>query len=96
MSEFKHNPNKGNLFRNKFKKEGSKEPDYKGTLAMPDGKQMELAGWINTRTNEQGQEEQYFGLSLSEPYEKPAEEVEEKVEEPVPVAEPVKDTTLPF
>ena len=63
---------------------------------MPDGKQMELAGWINTRTNEQGQEEQYFGLSLSEPYEKPAEKVEEKVEEPVPVAEPVKDTSLPF
>jgi len=31
-------------------------------------------------------------LSLSEPYEKPVE----KVEEPVPVAEPVKDTSLPF
>ena len=92
MSEFKHNPNKGNLFRNKYKKEGSKEPDYKGTLAMPDGKQMELAGWINTRTNEEGKEEQYFGLSMSEPYEKPVE----KTAEPVAAAEPVKDSSLPF
>mgnify|MGYP003120348889 CR=1 FL=1 len=92
MSEFKHNPNKGNLFKNKYKKEGSKEPDYKGTLAMPDGKQMELAGWINERTNEEGKKEKYFGLSLSEPYEKPAEEKEE----PVAAAEPVKDDTLPF
>jgi len=56
MSDFKHNPNKGNLFKNKYKEEGSKQPDYKGSVALPDGTQKEIAAWVNTRTNADGKE----------------------------------------
>ena len=45
-----------------------------------------------TKMGIEGKEEQYFGLSMSEPYEKPVE----KAAEPVAVAEPVKDSSLPF
>jgi uncharacterized protein (DUF736 family) len=46
MPEF-DNTNRGAMFRNDRKKEGSKEPDYRGTLNVA-GTDYELAGWKRT------------------------------------------------
>jgi hypothetical protein len=42
--------NSGVLFRNLRKKEGSKQPDYRGDLLI-DGARFELAAWIREAKN---------------------------------------------
>lgn len=63
---FVQKPNFGSIFKND-KKEKDTQPDWRGSIALPDGTQMELAGWIK-RSN--GGDE-YISLKLSEPREKP-------------------------
>jgi hypothetical protein len=42
--------NSGILFRNLRKKEGSKQPDYRGELLI-DGGVLEIAGWMREAKN---------------------------------------------
>ena len=51
--------NSGNLFKNTFKEEGSKQPDYKGNV-MVNGVVMSVSGWVNKDKNGNP----YFGLSF--------------------------------
>ena len=51
--------NSGNLFKNTFKEEGSKQPDYKGDV-MIEGKMMKASMWVNKDKNGNP----YFGLSF--------------------------------
>ena len=51
--------NSGNLFKNSFKEEGSKQPDYKGEV-MVDGVVMKASLWLNKDKNGQT----YFGLGF--------------------------------
>ena len=41
------NNNTGSLFKNEHKKEGTKQPDYKGNAEI-NGVKLEVAGWIRT------------------------------------------------
>ena len=51
--------NSGNLFKNTFKEEGSKQPDYKGEV-MVNGVVMKASLWLNKDKNGQT----YFGLGF--------------------------------
>ena len=51
--------NSGNLFKNSFKEEGSKQPDYKGEV-MVDGVVMKASLWLNKDKNGQT----YLGLGF--------------------------------
>ena len=56
------NTNKGALFRDANKPEGSKKPDYTGKLNV-NGKEYRLAGWIR-----EGQRVgKFLSLDISEP-----------------------------
>ena len=57
--------NSGNVFKNTYKKEGDKTPDYKGKVNV-NGKEMELAMWIS-----EGKNGKYFSLKFQETYVKP-------------------------
>ena len=48
MTENYVHPNgSGSLFKNSYK-EKPNQPDYKGTITLPDGSEKELAGWKGT------------------------------------------------
>ena len=48
MAENYVHPNgSGSLFKNSYK-EKENQPDYKGTITLPDGSEKELAGWKGT------------------------------------------------
>ena len=51
--------NSGNLFKNTFKEEGSKQPDYKGDV-MINGTVMKASLWVNKDKNGNP----YFGLGF--------------------------------
>ena len=57
--------NKGILFKNDYKKDNEKAPDYKGKINV-DGKELELAAWVR-----KGDKGSFMSLSVSEPYDKP-------------------------
>ena len=65
MSDFKNDPGFGQLFRNKYKNKDN-QPDHKGALTTPDGKEWEISGWIKEGINGK-----FFSLSIKEPYVKP-------------------------
>jgi hypothetical protein len=52
-------PGTGALFKNE-RKERDIQPDYKGSLTLPDGTTMQLGGWIS-----QGQKGKYLSLKVS-------------------------------
>ena len=56
------NTNKGALFRDTEKAEGSKKPDYTGKLNV-NGKEFRLAGWL--RESKSGVK--FLSLAISEP-----------------------------
>ena len=62
------NTNRGVLFKNEYKKEGGKQPDYKGKINV-DGVDKELAAWIK-----EGKSGKFMSLSVSEPYVKGEQE----------------------
>jgi hypothetical protein len=47
---FQHKPGHGSLFRND-KKSKDVQPDYKGSLCLPDGSTVQIAGWISTKAD---------------------------------------------
>ena len=51
--------NSGNLFKNTFKEEGTKQPDYKGDV-MIKGAVMKASLWVNKDKNGNP----YFGISF--------------------------------
>jgi hypothetical protein len=52
-------PGSGALFRNDKKKDT--HPDYKGSVCLPDGSTMQLAGWVKT-----GASGKYLSLTISQ------------------------------
>ena len=51
--------NSGNLFKNTYKEEGSKQPDYKGDV-MVNGTIMKASMWVNKDKNGNP----YFGIGF--------------------------------
>ena len=51
--------NSGNLFKNTFKEEGTKQPDYKGDVVI-NGAVMKASLWVNKDKNGNP----YFGISF--------------------------------
>ena len=51
--------NSGNLFKNTFKEEGSKQPDYNGDV-MVNGQVMKASMWVNKDKNGNT----YFGIGF--------------------------------
>lgn len=52
-------PNTGALFKNERKSKDT-QPDYKGTLCLPDGSTVQLGGWVT-----QGANGKYLSLKAS-------------------------------
>lgn len=52
-------PGNGALFKND-KKSKDHQPDYKGSLTLPDGTTMQLGGWVS-----QGANGKYLSLKVS-------------------------------
>ncbi|MCH8332812.1 hypothetical protein IIC65_02670 [Candidatus Sumerlaeota bacterium] len=65
MSQY-DNTNTGALFSNKEKKDGDKQPDYKGPLNV-NGVDLEVAAWL--KTSKAGQK--YMSLSVQPKWEAP-------------------------
>lgn len=67
MAENYVHPNgSGSLFKNSYK-EKPNQPDYKGTITLPDGSEKELAGWKGTT---QGGDVK-LSIKISDKYVKP-------------------------
>jgi hypothetical protein len=67
MAENYVHPNgSGSLFKNSYK-EKENQPDYKGTITLPDGSEKELAGWKGTT---QGGDVK-LSIKISDKYVKP-------------------------
>ena len=85
---YQNKENQGAIFKN-TKKQNEKHPDYRGTVNV-EGKEFEIALWLKKSQNGKP----YFGVKVSEPYQKP----EGNTNRPAPVPAPI-DTTdddLPF
>lgn len=59
---YEFNEGQGSLFKNKYKQEGSRQPEYQGQAKI-DGKMMRISAWV--RQSQSG--EKYFSLAISEP-----------------------------
>jgi uncharacterized protein (DUF736 family) len=77
--------NKGILFKNDYKKDNEKAPDYKGKINV-EGKEFELAAWVR-----EGNKGKFMSLSVSEPYDGGNRDPVGNSEQP-----PVEDEPLPF
>lgn len=62
------NSNSGVLFRNKNKREGDKQPDYRGNGEFG-GVQFQISGWLKESKKTPGVK--FLSLKLSEPYKAP-------------------------
>ena len=84
------NTNKGVLFKNHEKEEGSNQPDYTGKINV-DGVEKRLAAWVRTA---QDSNRQFFSISVSEPY-NPAAQSEDRTD-PGSSASNFVDDDIPF
>jgi hypothetical protein len=66
-SDFVHDPGKGSLHKNEFKKE-KKHPEYKGDLTAPDGKQYEISAWVSEYRGGEKKGQSYMSLRIQPPY----------------------------
>ena len=73
---YQHKPNSGSLFKNQYKTKDN-HPDYKGD-GIVNGKEVELAGWINKKHNG----EEYIGITFED--KKPKDDKPENREEAPP------------
>ena len=76
---YANEPGKGVLFRNRFKEENEKRPDFVGSLNV-EGVDYELAAWQNTSKNGV----KYLSLRLGEEVQEKENEVTEKTDDEVP------------
>lgn len=86
----------GVLFKNKYKQDGDKKPDWKGSGLDLQGNKIELAGWIK-----QGKGGEFISLKLSVPMERkdpPPEKTDDwRPEGLKPVETPAQEQdNLPF
>ncbi len=79
---------RGVLFKNNKKEEGSKQPDYTGSVLV-NGKEWRLAGWKELSSKGT----KYLSLRLSEPMEQQAPQPQRS--QPAK-AEPEFDQDIPF
>ena len=91
MSEKYVHPNgKGSLFVNTNKKDGSNQPDYRGTATTMYGKEVDISAWKGK--TQAGAEK--LSLNIKEPYVKP---IEDNAPAPAPAPKMEKaDPDLPF
>jgi len=80
--------NSGILFKNDYKNDNPKAPDYKGKINF-DGEEKELAAWVK-----KGKNGKFLSLSVSEPYE-PTSTKSDNVGQSMPDMDDV-DSGLPF
>jgi hypothetical protein len=66
--------NSGILFKNDYKNDNPKAPDYKGKINV-DGEEKELAAWVK-----KGKKGKFMSLSVSEPYDKEKANSSEQVD----------------
>ena len=66
MSKYENKPGWGALFHNDKKPEGSKQPDYRGSLKLLSGEEIELAIWIKLDRNNK----KFLSIGQSKPYDK--------------------------
>ena len=59
MGDFVHEEGTGTIFKNNYKEEGSKQPDYKGTMKIG-GEDIKIVGWKRTTKNG----DDYFYLAV--------------------------------
>ena len=63
MSDFKHKPGSGSIFKNNYKDKDT-HPDYKGKIVLQDGTEQDIALWIkDTATGGK-----FFSAAISNPY----------------------------
>ena len=89
--KFVHNNGNGSLFKNENKTPENNQPEYNGSITLPDGTQQQIAAWVKEYVKD-GVKGKFLSLKLSDPYVKPQEK-EEAVAE---VKEEKKDVDLPF
>lgn len=58
---YEQQPGQGIMFRNDRKEEGSKQPDWKGTVNV-EGQPMELAAWVR-----EGKRGEFLSIKISRP-----------------------------
>lgn len=58
--------NTGSIFRNSYKKEGDKQPEYKGKINV-NGEEWEIALWL---AESKDGKTKYFSAAISEPWKK--------------------------
>lgn len=61
---YEHKNGNGSLFKNDYKKSDA-QPDYQGTIKLPDGTDQQIAAWVKD-----GAKGKFFSLKLSDPYQK--------------------------
>lgn len=86
MSNYEHQPGKGNLFQVANKKKGT-EPDLKGSFKTPDGQDYEVAFWYATDKDSKEKRKDvngnnFFNGTIQKPFNK--EKTEEKVDNDLP------------
>lgn len=64
-------PGNGTIFKNN--KTSDKQPEYKGIIKTPEGKELEIALWVK-----EGKSGKFFSVKVQEPY-----SAEEPTKEPV-------------
>ena len=82
--KFVHNNGNGSLFKNDNKTPDNNQPEYSGSITLPDGTQQQIAAWVK-----EGAKGKFFSLKLSDPYVKKEEAVGEAKAEK-------EDVDLPF
>lgn len=82
MSDYQQKPGSWNLFRNN-RKENEKQPDYRGTIKLEDGTELELSAWLK-----EGKNGKFFSGTVREPYRKP--------EQAPPTPPPAETDDCPF
>ena len=69
---YEHKNGNGSLFKNEYKKSDA-QPDYQGTIKLPDGTDQQISAWVKD-----GTKGKYFSLKLSAPYVKDESKVTAK------------------
>lgn len=66
---YEHKNGNGSLFKNDYKNSDA-QPDYQGTIKLPDGTDQQIAAWVKD-----GAKGKFFSLKLSDPYVKPTDDM---------------------
>lgn len=62
MGDFEHKPGSGSIFENGYK-DNDRQPDYKGKIKDPTGKEWDISGWWKESRNGQ-----FLSLAIQEPW----------------------------